>query len=319
MAEHSTHSHSRSLSHTTHSRFRRRRSSDLKAYRKSRYFCAFLLFITLTLLSFSATAKAYPLDADRVGDIFTSREYVTALADDVRTYGEDMCRRNGVPVSALGDLLSDASIRAVNESYVYGTLSLDEKYSKTYYADKLDELSASLEKNIDKTLQTAHIKTADGVRDGAAALSQDITDYLEKRMVFPLMEKVETVLSLGATAAVTVTVISAVLTTALILVVIALGSEVYRNLRSVTHAFSAAALMCFGTAVLYGIIREEKELFFFPEYLEAALMRYLDASAGALALTGALLTVASFAVMAVTWKLKSDKLDSSSSHKASSL
>ena len=319
MAEHrSTHSHSshRHSHSRSHSHSRRTSSSDIKAYRKTRYFFAFLLFIALTLFSLSAAAKAGPLNDGNVSKVFTNREYVLALSEDVRTYGEDMCRRNGVPVKALGDLLSYESVREINEAYIYGTLSLNEKYTATSYTDKLDALSASLEKSISSTLKAENIRTADGMDDGAAALSADITGYFESRMVFPYMDKVETLLNLGSTAAWTVLVVSAVLSVALILVVIALGSELYRNLRSVAHAFSASALMCFVIAAAYGLVDAANDLVIFPEYLSASIMSYLNSSIGAVLLTGGILTILSFAVMAAIWTLKSDELDATTPNKS---
>ena len=302
MAE-NTHTHSHS-----HSSSKRRRSSDVKAYRKSRYFFAFILFITLTAFAFSTTAKACPLDRDRVAEIFTNHTYAEALSDDVTTYAEDMCRRYSVPSSAVSPLDFE-TVDEINRAYIIGALSLDEKYTETTYTNLLAELETSLESSINHSVKANNLRVADGNEDGAKFLAEAICGYLSEQMTFPYLDKVETVINLGSTVAFAVMVIGLVLTVALVLIVIALGSELYRNIRSVTHAVSASALSCYLVSVAYVLVRSTKDLYIFPTYLKASVMRYLDASAGALALTGALLTAVSFAVMAVVWKLKSDALD----------
>ena len=312
MSSHSSHSHS----HHSHSHSKRRRSTDYKAYRKSRYFFAFLLFLCLTLFSLSAAAKAVPLNKDRLGDVFTNREYVCALHEDVLTYAEDICRQNSVPVEAVDSVLTYANVNEINNAFIIGTMSLDEKYSQTVYQDKLEELSATLENSANASLEANGVKPAKGQQDGAKAFAKDITDYLAKRMSFPYLEKVEALANLGGTVSLVTLIAGAVVSVALALIVIALGSEGYRNLRSVVHATSASALVCFLICAVYGVINETKELYFFPAYLNDSIMRYLNDSILAVAVAGGLLTVASFAVMALVWKMKSDKLDSSSSSKS---
>ncbi len=309
MSSNSTHSHSHTSSNS-HSRSKRRRSSDTKAYRKSRYFCAFLLFLFLTLFSLSAAAKAVPLDKDKLGDIFTNREYVCALHDDVLTYAEDMCRENGVPAEAVDEVLTLATVDDINRAFIIGTMSLDEKYSQNVYQDKLGELNTTLESSIHTALKVNGIKIAKGQLDGTELLSENITQYLSKRMMFPYLDKVETLANLGSTISLVTLVVGGVLSVVLALIVIALGSEAYRNLRSIAHAISASALVCFLLCAVYGVIYETKELYFFPAYLTNSIMSYLNSSIGAVGITGGLLTVASLAVMAIIWKMKSDKLDS---------
>ncbi len=307
----STH-HDTSHRHNTSRRRHHRRTSDVKAYRKTRYFFAFLLFLTLTVLSFSLTARATVLSTEHAAVIFTNQTYTQALYEDVRTYAEDMCRTNSVPASALGSV-TYRRVMQVNEAYIIGTLSLDEKYTKTTYLDKLDDFSAQLEKDVRASLKAAGIPAAAGHTDGAGQLAATVTKYLKERMSFAYFDKLEALLNLGGTVSLVAAVISAVLSAVLVLVIIAMGADVYRNLRSVTHAVSAASLSSYITCLVYVYISHTKGLYFYPVYLNQSVMSFLNASAGGLLLTGGILTVASFAVMALVWKLKSDALDMSSS------
>ena len=299
-----THQH-----HQSHSKHKRQRSSDVKAYRKTRYFFAFILYLSISVLAFGITAKAVPLSAQHVAGVFSNAEYSQSLYEDVSTYASDMCIRNNVPASALDGVLDYGTVKEINRAYVYGTLSLDEKYTPTVYQTMLEELTSSLEKSIDSAVKASGVGIADGQGDGAERLAKDITDYFGKRMVFPYMEKVQTVVNLGSTAAYIAIAVSAVISVALVLIVIALGSELYRNLRSVAHALSASTMLCWLTAATYRVINSAKDLFFFPTYLNDSIISYLNDSAKALTVTGALLAAATLTVLCFVWKLKSDAMD----------
>ncbi len=316
MSEHThsrSHSHSHSSSqrhHSSHSSSGRRRSSDVKAYRKTRYFFAFLLFITVTVMSLGITAKVSLLDKNNIANIFTNHEYVSGLYEDVHTYADDMCRRNSVPLSAVDSVLTFDAVNEIDRAFILGTLSLDEQYSQTVYMDKLGELSDSISDSIKETVRQNGLAFAAGQEKSCDAFAQDLTGYLNKRMSFPYLEKTETIANLGSTAALVMSIVGAVLSAALVLIVITLGSEVYRNLRSVTHATLASGLSCFIICGAYSAVKSAKSLHFFPLYLNDSIMAYLDSSSGALAITGSMLFAASFVLMAVVWKLKSNALDS---------
>lgn len=261
-------------------------------------------------MSLGITAKAVPFNKDKVADVFANYDYVMALYDDVNIYAHDMCMRNAVPASAVEDVLTFEAVNDIDRAYIYGTMSLDEQYSQTVYMDKLDKLAAKIEKSVNGSVSRNGLKIASGQEKAASAFAKDITGYLNKRMTFPYLEKLQTVVNLGSTAVIAVSIVGAILTVALALIVITLGSEVYRNLRSICHAIFAAALVCFVSSGTYAAIKGAKELYLFPSYLNDSIMRYLDSSAGAIAITGVLLTVISFVLLAVVWKLKSDVLDS---------
>ena len=271
---------------------------------------AFLLFIAVTAMSLGITAKAAPVNKNKVADVFVNYDYVTALYDDVNTYAHDICKRNNVPASAVEDVLTFDAVNDIDRAYILGTMSLDEQYSQTVYMDKLDDLTAKITQSVNTTVEQNGLQYAAGQENAAADFAGDITAYLQKRMTFPYLEKMQTYVNLFSTAAVVTSIIAAVLTVAFALIVITLGSEVYRNLRSICHATLGAAAICFATSGAYAAVKRAKELFLFPAYLNDSIMRYLDSSAGAVTLTGAILLTASFALMALVWKMKSDVLDS---------
>ena len=298
----------RHSSHRSH-RPRRERSSDRKAYRKSRYLFAFILFLSVTVFSLSLTARFCLLSADNVANIFVNHTYVSALSDDVLTYATDLCRSNNIPASAAEDVVTYSAVNEIDRAYIIGTLSLDEKYTKTSYEDKLTELVESLEESIKSTLEQSGIKTYSGMKDEPAQLAKSITDYLSERMIFSYFDKVEAALNIGKTASFAAVVVSGIISVALILIVIALGSKLYRNLRSVCHAFSASAIVSFLIPIVYSGVKSTKALGFYPTYLNDSIMSFLNNAVSAYALTGVILTVLSFALMAVVWTLKSEDLD----------
>ena len=301
----SSHRHSRS-----HRRRKRERSSDRKAYRKSRYAFAFLLFLTITVFALSLTARLSLLSAKNVGDIFINHAYVSALSEDVLTYATDLCRDNNVPVSAAEDVVTYSAVNEIDRAYIIGTLSLDEQYTEQTYEGLLEEFNAKLEDSINTTLKENGVKSHSGVENGSEQLAKSITDYLKERMTFPFFDKVETIINLGKTGILATVLVSGILSVALVLIVIALGSKLYRNMRSVCHAFSASAIVCLLVPVVYSCIKTTKAIGFYPTYLNDSIMSYFNSSASSFALAGGLLAALSFALIAVEWKLKSDDLDS---------
>ena len=271
---------------------------------------AYLLFITLTVMALSAAAKAVPLNKNNVADVYVDYKYVSALYDDVSIYAHDVCKRNAVPASAVDSVLTFGAVNDIDRAYILGTMSLDEQYSQTVYLDKIDDLTKNIAKSVNTTVKENGLKFAAGQENTADAFAKTITNYLTERVTVPYLEKLQTFVNIGSTAATVAAIVSAVLTVALALVVITLGSEVYRNLRSICHATLASSLSCFVISGAYAYIKAAKNLGLSPSYLNESVMRYLDSSANAVTITGALLLVLSFVLLAVVWKLKSDVLDS---------
>ena len=270
---------------------------------------AYLLFVTLTVMSLGIAAKAVPLNKNNVADVYVNYDYVSALYDDISTRAHELCKRNAVPVSAVDDVLTFETVNDIDRAYILGTMSLDEQYSQTVYLDKIDDLAKDIAQSVNNTVKERGLKFATGQEKTADDFAKAITRYITGRITVSYLEKLQTIVNIGGTAATVATVISAVLTVALALIVITLGSEVYRNLRSICHAVSASALSCFIISGAYAYIKGTKSLYLFPTYLNDSIMRYLDSSANAVAITGAVLLVLSFVLMALVWKLKSDALD----------
>jgi len=264
----------------------------------------------VTVFSLSAAAKACPLNKSRVAQTFTNAQYVSGLYEDVRTYSEDMCQRNFVPESALDGIITFGAVDEINRSYVLGTMSLDEKYSSTVYTDNIADLSAELEKSISATLKDSDIKVAKEQQNGAKSLANDIGSYLLNRMSITYLNSIKTVLNLGTTAAVVSMIVSGIISVALALIVITMGSELYRNVRSISHSLSASALSCFFACGVYGIVHDTKALGLYPLYLNNSVMDFLSSCVNTLLFTGVILLVMSFVTMTQAWRLKSKALDS---------
>lgn len=301
----SSKSHSRSHSHHSSNKRKKEYSGD---YTRLRNIFAFLLFVFIFFASISGCFRYSIVSERRVSEVFTNREYVQELYSDVLRYSEDLCEHYNIPKESVQKVITYTAIDDIQKAYTEGTLSVNDEYSEDAYSDLITDLNEGVYSSVKSTLNVQNKKSSE-LDEYVHTFADIISDYVTEKVEFEYINAVKSVLNLGNTISVAVLVISAIIAVALALVVISLGEELYRNLRSVCHSVTAAAMLNFLLVVAYGIVRATKTLIIYPSYLCSSVMDYINDCAFSVFATSALLGLISVLLSAVVWELKAVNLD----------
>lgn len=283
---------------------RRSGLADTNGQKTARNFIAFFLFISIVALSMSVCSKVSFINSEKYAQIFINEKYVSALYNDVHQYAYDICNECSLPEDSVDEVITYLSIYNIEEAYALGNLTDSPQYTKTTYDDRITELEKNLSDSTNDMITKYKLDTVENQADMVNAFSSKISDYIQSKVEFWYMDKLETISNLGKTVSVVMIVIFSILTVVLALITFSIGNKKYRGLRAVAYSFNASAILQFGFVIAMQIIKQIKTLVIYPTYLCDSVMSFVNSSILYVAVS-AFISIGISLIIAVTvWKLK---------------
>ncbi len=268
-----------------------------------RSFLAFVLFLTISLLSLLCCVRFSFITPRSMVNIFVNEEYVTALRNDVLEYSHDLCRDCMLPEDALDSTVTYETVYGIENAYISGALGASREFTKTTYEDNVAELKKNIETAVNAAVKDNNISVDKNQKNGAAQVSEFVSTYLIKRIQIAHLDMLETVINIGKLASTIGIVVLAVLAVILVLIIISIGNKRYRALRSVIHSVNAAAILNLILILGVQIVKHFKTLVLYPTYVADAFMRYVNRCEGVVGFSSLVLFTVAFMLMIVVWKL----------------
>lgn len=269
------------------------------------YLLSFLLFLSISIMSLSICFKAYIINPNTFSNMFTDRQYIAALCDDIQQFASDGCDRCYIGDDFVDNVITYDTVYNLEASFVHPSLGTSDGYSSDAFQSNINTLQEKLEKAIDKELKADGMTSS--VEDGSEKLSQSIAAYAKEKVEFVYMDKLQTALNLSNALVTAVMVVSAILTAIFTALLITKHSKKYRSLRLVLFSVQASALFNFAMVLAVAFVRMIKDLVIYPTYLCDAVMGYVGTSMLVVALSGVVLVLISLILITVIWRLKRGK------------
>lgn len=283
-------------------------TTDSNSVKLLRNTLAFLLFITVSVLSVSACVKAVVLNPNELVKQFTSQEYVNSMYLDAKQFAYDLCDECSIPRESVDEGLTFSAIYSINEAYAVGNLSASDQFTQTTYKNLLDDFSESLSSSVSESLKKNGVEINSYQQSsGVAEFSDRITDYVTGVIEFEYMENLQALTNMGKAVLLTVIIASTILSVLLALVVFSVGKKRYRGLRAIAYSFIASAIFDFVLVLGVEIVKMTKTLVIYPTYLRDMAMRYVEDSTLTFVGAGVTALFISLIIMTVVWKLKRDE------------
>lgn len=266
------------------------------------YVLSFLLFVMISVLTLSLCAKVYIANPNTIAGVFTSKEYVTALHNDIKQFAKDECDKCSVPSDFIDSVVSYDRIYNIEAAFINSALGTSQSYSDEAYEKNVQDLEEKLKDSVDKELANQGLKSS--VKDGSDLFARSIAKYTMQKAEFRYIDKLQTVLNLGNAAITVIVVLSAIITVGLTIILFFKNEKRYRSLKMIVFSFEASALFSFALVGAAAIVRAIKDLVVYPTYLCSAIMRYVDSSMLVVFLSGVVWLVVSVVITTIIWRLK---------------
>lgn len=286
------------MSHSKHSHHS---SSERSGTKFARNFLAFVLFISILVLNFSACMGFVFLNADKVSSIFTNNAYVTALRQDVMQYADDLCDEAYIPYDSVEQELTYDVIYDIAVSYADGNLGNDEMYTDSTYLSKIDDLQNSLTASTQEMLKD--YKLAFDQAD-VEKFSSRVCGYVKEKTEFAYLDYVKKATNLGRTAAIAAGVVSVVFVIISILIILHTGSRRFRSLRAIAHSLTASSLFQLAMVIALEVLKKFKTLVIYPAYLCKSVMEFIGRCEITVLISAGISFVFALVVMAFVWRNK---------------
>lgn len=277
------------------------KSHDTKGNLTARAILSFILSVLIVLLSLAICSKACFTNASYVEKKLTSYEYVSSLRDDALEYAEDLFIKNGIPNGNLGEVITYEKIYTISEAYINSILKVKTGFTQETVTGDISDLSAEITGEIKTQLARTDYEYNEAA---AQKISARIGSYINNRLTIPGTEYIETVTNIGPVASVVLTVVLAVFTVMLAIIIFFIGAKRYRSVRAVGISFMTAGFYDLILSLIVIIISGVKQVDIYPLYLRDAFMSYVYGCVGAVALSGAILLLISLAFISAVWKMK---------------
>lgn len=265
---------------------------------------SFLLFAFVVVLSMSVCARVFIVNPKMVSDMFTSKDYVDSLYDDVMQYATDECERCYIPASVVEDAISYDSVYNAQASYIHYALGTSNAYSVEAFDGNLDSIKSKIIEAVDDFMTNQGV---DYKKANADNFANKITGYIQSKVQFAYMDKLQTLISVFKTLSVVMAVISAIITIALIASLYLDNQKKYRSIRRIAFSFEAAAIFDLLIVAAIAIVRIAKDLVIYPSYLCDAVMGYVNSIMIAVSLSAIVLVFVALVLMTAVWRIKRDE------------
>lgn len=288
---------------THHHRHATHESKSVKFWKS---FLAFLLFLSLSVTSLSVCARLVMVSPQSLIKLFTNEAYVAALQQDVKEYAFDVCDASTLPHECVEDAISFGTIYQIEKAYIAGSLDADEEFTATTYQDYIAKLGETLQETTAAVMEKQGLVAEESVTDGLDRFAQRITDYVAERVEFPLMSQLQVAVNVGKIGTTVSSIVFAVLSLLLTLIILTFKTKKYRSLREIVYALLAASLLDLSLVAGVALVGAFKDLVLYPAYLTQAVMAYIGGCVLSVGMAAAVLFVIALILMTVIWKVKRD-------------
>lgn len=267
----------------------------------ARNFFAFILYVLILVLSFSACTGLVFLNGDSVSSIFTNNAYVTALRQDVMQYAQDLCDEAYIPYDSIKQELTYDAIYDIAVSYAEGNLSRNEVYTDTTYQSRIADLQNSLTSSTQKMLKTYKVSFDDA---DVEKFSSRLCAYIKEKTEFVYLDYVKQAVNIGRTASIAAGAVSSVLIIIMVIIIIYTGRKRYRGLRAAAYSLTASSLFQLTALAALEVFKKFKSLVVYPSYLCDSVMRFLAKCEITVLISASLSFVTALIVMTFVWRIK---------------
>ena len=310
--------HHHHASHTKSSKSHHHHSSSEKSKKKShrkkktniehsklKVVFSFLLFVSIFATAIFAGLKITVLNENRVAEVFTDREYVDALYNDILDYSKDACMKCGIPTDSVKEVITFKNINDIQTAYVNGVLNMDERYTDTSYLNRINKLNARIEKATLNMIEDKGLTVSEKQKDlGVKTFSAEIASYIKSSVEFEYISNVQSWLNVSSPIINVGIALFAVLALAFFLLAISIEGKNYRSLRPVVYSFTGASMLTLILIAFVGIVSLFKDLVIYPTYLCDSIMRYINSCTLTYLFEAFLLFFTGVVISALVWRLK---------------
>lgn len=275
-----------------------------KTHKTLRNILSFLLFISVSMMIFSACLRFYIINPKTIEGIFLNKSYVSSLCDDILTNAKDECDKAGLPYDIVDETINYSTVYDIQNAYISGSLGSAEEYTGTTYLTYVNTLGDELLKNTKSTIKQGGYTVDSDVKDGDELFVTNICNYLKNRVEFKHSEKISTIVNVGKTASVIALAVSAVIAFLLILIIASLGKVRYRSIRYISYSFMSSGFLGLCSVAGVELIKLFKDLVLYPMYFSASIMRYVSNCEICVTIFSLFSILISLLVSVAVWKIK---------------
>lgn len=283
------------------SKYNRQHYSESLGTKFARYFSAFVLYVFILILSFSACMGLVFLNGDSISSVFTNNAYVTALRQDVVQYAEDLCNEAYIPHDSIEQELTYDVIYDIAISYADGNLCHGEIYTDTTYQSRIDDLQNSLASSTQEMLKNYKLNFD---KADAEKFSSRVCAYIKEKTEFVYLDNIKQAVNIGRTTAIAAGAVSFLLIIITACVIIYIGRRRYRGLRVIAYSFTASSLFQLTAVIALEVFKKFKSLVVYPTYLCDSIISFIARCELTVLISASVSFVLALIVMAFVWRIK---------------
>lgn len=269
---------------------------------KGQFVLSFLLFVSLAVLSLSICAKAYFVNPSSFSAMVTSRDYISALHEDIVEFAYDECEQCSVPSDFVDKAISYDSVYRLESSYIHSALGTSDAYSNEAFDSNLEDMAEKIKDGVNADLKAQGLRS--GVTNGSDMLASSITSYAREKVSFAYLDKVQALYNVGGILLIVLIALSAIFAVIFGAMLNISKTKPYQTLRMVAYSFEASALFNFVMVLAVAIVRITKDLVVYPSYLCSALMDFVGKSMLTVTISGLAQAMIALAIITAVWVLK---------------
>lgn len=274
---------------------------ETRSIKKFRSFLSFVLFVLVTVLSLSICTNSYFANSSNIEKHFVSYNYISSFREDIVQYSSDMFIKDGLSDENLDDVITYDLVKELTNSYYRSQFETNSSFTADSVANNVESIIAPISSELKLQLDNSSYKYN---KEKADELTENIGNYINERISLAGTNYIQTAVNIAKIVSLVVSIVMAVFVAVLCLIIYFLGTVRYRSVRAISFSFTSAGILSLIISLIVYIISKVKIIDIFPMYLREAVMDYINACIGVVAISGATLLLISFVIICVVWKLK---------------
>lgn len=294
------------MSADTNYRRRRHRTSveDTKAQKFLKLIFSFVIFVFLTALSVLICVRSVVFNPYYIEKSLTSYEYTMELYKNIDDFSRASCKKADIGTQAVERAVTFEEIKRINDAYVSEKLKTESRFNNETYDYFISDFETTFKELLLQQMETENVSINDTVQSGMDELIKEIIAYIDTSVSISHAADLHSFASVADTALKIASIVLAVLTGALAVIVSYVGEKRYRGIRYLAYSAGAAALINMAFAVIAYAFYKSADLAIQPLYLQYALENHISNSIFALLCASFSLFAVYTVILAWCWKLK---------------
>lgn len=293
-----------SINTSYHRRHHHTSVEDTKSQKILKYVLSFFVCILLTVLSVLICVKSVALNPDYLKKSFTSYEYTMELYKNIDDFAKASCKKANIGTYAVEKAVTFEQVKQINDSYICEKFKVENRFTNETYDYFIIDLKNNLKTLLLQQLESDYAEISSSADVGADGMVNDIIDYIDESVSVSHAEKLYSITAIADTALKIVSIVIAVLTAAVAVIICYIGEKKYRGLRYVSYSIGGSAVINLAFVIILNIIAKNMDLTLSPVYLQYALESHINNTVFALLCASIALFAVYTAILAVCWKLK---------------